>query len=67
MRTGQRRAVNVWPDNGDGHGRPKLRYRFQWNFPIVSSRRTIRTRIYITAANVLFSFTRTTGRFWRQS
>ena len=36
-RTGERRNVNVWPRNPMGHGAKDLRYRFQWNFPIVFS------------------------------
>ncbi|PHI20976.1 glycosyl hydrolase [Lewinellaceae bacterium SD302] len=32
--TGQRRGVNVWPDNPMGHGAEGMKYRFQWNFPI---------------------------------
>ncbi|OAV45876.1 glycosyl hydrolase [Lewinella sp. 4G2] len=32
--TGQRRAINVWPDNPMGHGAEGMKYRFQWNFPI---------------------------------
>ncbi|MBK9221312.1 MAG: glycosyl hydrolase [Saprospiraceae bacterium] len=31
------RSVNVWPDNPIGHGAEKLKYRFQWNFPIFFS------------------------------
>jgi len=33
-RTGQRRDVNVWPDNPMGWGAEGMKYRFQWNFPI---------------------------------
>ena len=36
-RTGQTRAVNVWPDNPMGHGAEGMKYRFQWNFPIFFS------------------------------
>jgi hypothetical protein len=32
--TGQRRGINVWPDNPMGHGAEGMKYRFQWNFPI---------------------------------
>lgn len=31
------RAVNVWPDNPMGHGVEDMKYRFQWNFPILFS------------------------------
>jgi photosystem II stability/assembly factor-like uncharacterized protein len=36
-RTGERQAVNVWPDNPMGHGAEGMKYRFQWNFPIFFS------------------------------
>lgn len=36
-RTGQSRAINVWPDNPMGHGAEGMKYRFQWNFPILFS------------------------------
>ena len=35
--TGERRAVNVWPDNPMGYGAEGMKYRFQWNFPIFFS------------------------------
>ncbi len=31
------RNIHVWPDNPIGHGAEKLKYRFQWNFPIFFS------------------------------
>jgi photosystem II stability/assembly factor-like uncharacterized protein len=36
-KTGESRAVNVWPDNPMGHGAEGMKYRFQWNFPIFFS------------------------------
>ncbi|MEL7338494.1 MAG: glycosyl hydrolase, partial [Planctomycetota bacterium] len=33
-RTGETRAVNVWPDNPIGRAAGDLKYRFQWNYPI---------------------------------
>ena len=36
-RTGEERAVNVWPDNPMGHGAEDMKYRFQWNFPLFFS------------------------------
>jgi len=36
-KTGERQAVNVWPDNPMGHGAEGMKYRFQWNFPIFFS------------------------------
>ena len=32
------RGVNVWPDNPMGYGAEGMKYRFQWNFPIVFSK-----------------------------
>jgi photosystem II stability/assembly factor-like uncharacterized protein len=32
------RAINVWPDNPMGAGAEAMKYRFQWNFPIIFSR-----------------------------
>jgi len=32
------RAINVWPDNPMGSGAEAMKYRFQWNFPILFSR-----------------------------
>ena len=36
-RTGQLRNVTVWPDNPMGAGAEAMKYRFQWNYPIVFS------------------------------
>jgi photosystem II stability/assembly factor-like uncharacterized protein len=36
--TGEIQAINVWPDNPMGHGAEGMKYRFQWNFPIVFSK-----------------------------
>ncbi|MGF1559454.1 MAG: WD40/YVTN/BNR-like repeat-containing protein, partial [Flavobacteriaceae bacterium] len=36
--TGTVRGINVWPDNPMGHGAEGMKYRFQWNFPIIFSR-----------------------------
>ena len=32
------RAINVWPDNPIGYGAEGMKYRFQWNFPIIFSK-----------------------------
>ena len=34
-RTGEERAVNVWPDNPMGHASGDMTERFQWTYPIV--------------------------------
>jgi hypothetical protein len=36
-RTGQLRNVTVWPDNPMGSGAEAMKYRFQWNYPIIFS------------------------------
>src|SRR4030095_16533827 len=51
-RTGQRRDINPYPNNPMGAGADVLKYRFQWNFPIVFSPHDPNT-LYL-AANVLF-------------
>ena len=51
-RTGERRAVNVWPDNPMGWGAAELKFRFQWNFPIFFSPHD--SQVLYTAGNVLF-------------
>ena len=60
-RTGERRAVNVWPDNPMGWGAADLKYRFQWNFPIFFSPHD--PDLLYAAANVLFR-TRDGGESW---
>ena len=32
------RSISVWPDNPMGHGVEDMKYRFQWNFPIIFSK-----------------------------
>lgn len=36
-KTGERRVINVWPDDPMGHGVEDMKYRFQWNYPIFFS------------------------------
>ncbi|MDG1571410.1 glycosyl hydrolase [Robiginitalea sp. M366] len=36
--TGTERGINVWPDNPMGYGAEGMKYRFQWNFPIIFSK-----------------------------
>ncbi|HSD46874.1 MAG TPA: hypothetical protein VLB87_09620, partial [Pyrinomonadaceae bacterium] len=54
-RTGQLRDINPYPNNPMGSGADVLKYRFQWNFPIVFSPHDPNT-LYL-AANVLFKST----------
>lgn len=60
-RTGEVRAVNVWPDNPMGYAAGDLKYRFQWNFPILFSPHDGNT-LY-AAGNVLFKST-DEGQSW---
>ncbi len=60
-RTGERRGVNVWPENPMGWGAAELRYRFQWNFPIFFSPHD--PDLLYAAANVLFR-SRDGGESW---
>jgi photosystem II stability/assembly factor-like uncharacterized protein len=61
-RTGQTRAINVWPDNPMGYGAEGMKFRFQWNFPILFSPHDPNT-LY-TAGNLLFK-TNTEGQSWQ--
>jgi photosystem II stability/assembly factor-like uncharacterized protein len=59
--TGQLRNVSPWPENPMGHGAADLKYRFQWNFPILFSPHDPET-LY-TGGNVLFKSTNQ-GQSW---
>ena len=63
-RTGQFRDVNVYPDNPMGAGAEGMKYRFQWNFPIVFSPHdtSVMGTLY-TAGNVVFKTTNE-GQSW---
>lgn len=58
--TGQRRGINVWPDNPMGHGAEGMKYRFQWNFPIFFG---ADGKTLYTASNQLHR-TRNEGQSW---
>jgi photosystem II stability/assembly factor-like uncharacterized protein len=60
--TGDRRIINVWPDNPMGWGAADLKYRFNWNFPLMFSPHDANT-LY-AAANVLFKTT-DEGQTWQ--
>lgn len=59
--TGYSRAVNIWPDNPMGWAAKDLKFRFQWNFPILFSRHD--PNVLYAAANVLFKTTNE-GESW---
>ncbi|HET9478566.1 MAG TPA: hypothetical protein VFO72_04445, partial [Pyrinomonadaceae bacterium] len=61
-RTGQQRNISPYPNNPMGSGADVLKYRFQWNFPIVFSPHDPNT-LY-SAANVLFK-TNDEGSSWQ--
>ncbi len=60
-RTGESRAIDVWPDNPTGSGADSLKYRFQWNYPIFFSPHNPH-RLY-AAGNQLF-MTENEGQTW---
>lgn len=62
-RTGENRAINVWPDVPIGVGAEAQKYRFQWNFPILFSPNNPK-RIY-AAGNHLF-VSENEGQSWEK-
>ncbi|MEP7338701.1 MAG: glycosyl hydrolase [Acidobacteriota bacterium] len=60
--TGQSRDVNVWPDNPMGWGAEGMKYRFQWNFPILFSPHD--PNVLYTGGNLLFKTTNE-GQTWK--
>jgi len=62
--TGEARDVNAWPEDVMGWGAADLKYRFQWNFPIVFSPNDQKApHTLYTAAQVLFKST-DAGQSW---
>lgn len=55
------RGINVWPDNPMGYGAEGMKYRFQWNFPIVFSRHNPK-RLYTFSNHV--HVTENEGQRW---
>ena len=63
-RTGQQRDINPYPNNPMGAGADVLKYRFQWNFPLVfSPHDSSPSGTLYTGANVLFKSTNE-GQSW---
>ncbi|HLJ50100.1 MAG TPA: hypothetical protein VKU01_29005 [Bryobacteraceae bacterium] len=60
-RTEQMRNITVWPDNPMGYGAEGMKYRFQWDFPIVFSPHDPSTMY--AGGNVLFKTTNE-GQSW---
>ena len=61
-RTGESRAINVWPVDNMGAGADAAKYRFQWNYPIFFSPNNPK-KLY-AAGNHLFS-TEDEGKTWQ--
>jgi photosystem II stability/assembly factor-like uncharacterized protein len=61
--TGERRDVNIWPDNPMGHSSNDMRERFQWTFPIVFSHQN--PNVLYAASQHLFK-TSNGGQSWQQ-
>ena len=59
---GQTRSVTIWPDNEMGWAPEKLKYRFQWNFPLLFSMHD--PGLMYAGGNVLFSST-DQGQTWK--
>lgn len=55
------RGINVWPDNPMGYGAEGMKYRFQWNFPIVFSKHNPK-RLYTFSNHV--HVTENEGQSW---
>ena len=55
------RAINVWPDNPMGYGAEGMKYRFQWNFPIIFSKHNP-NRLYTFSQHV--HVTENEGQSW---
>ncbi|MGB2715736.1 MAG: hypothetical protein WBC51_16260 [Vicinamibacterales bacterium] len=62
-RTGERRAINIWPDNPMGFSSGDITERFQWTFPIVISQADPNT-LYATSQHVWK--TTTEGQNWQR-
>ena len=61
-RTGQTRSVNVYPDNPAGSGAEVMKYRFNWNFPVMFSPNDP-NRLYATSNHV--HVTTDEGQSWQ--
>ena len=56
------RAINVWPDNPMGHGAEGMKYRFQWNFPMLFSKHNPK-KLYVFSNHV--HVTENEGQSWK--
>jgi len=62
-RTGERRAINIWPDNPMGFSASDITERFQWTFPIVIAPTDPKT-LYATSQHVWKSMNE--GQSWQR-
>jgi photosystem II stability/assembly factor-like uncharacterized protein len=62
-RTGENRAINVWPDNPMGHASGDMTERFQWTYPIVIAPTDPKT-LYATSQHVWKSTNE--GQTWQK-
>ena len=62
-RTGERRAINIWPDNPMGFSASDITERFQWTFPIVIAPADPKT-LYATSQHVWKSTNE--GQTWQR-
>ena len=62
-RTGERRSINVWPDNPMGHSSSDMTERFQWTYPIVIPPTDPNT-LYVTSQHVWRSTNE--GQSWQR-
>ncbi|MFT6807139.1 MAG: photosystem II stability/assembly factor-like uncharacterized protein [Saprospiraceae bacterium] len=62
-KTGQTRSVNVYPDNPAGSGAEVMKYRFNWNFPVMFSPNDP-DRLYATSNHVHVSTNE--GQSWEE-
>jgi photosystem II stability/assembly factor-like uncharacterized protein len=63
-RTRQAREIMAWPQLADGHATKDLKYRFQWNAPILLSRHD--PKILYHASQILLR-TRDEGETWEEA
>ncbi len=61
-RDGQTRKVTIWPDNEMGWAPDKLKYRFQWDFPLLFSLHD--PNLMFAGGNVLFASS-DQGQSWK--
>lgn len=61
-RNNQNRVITIWPDNEMGWAPDKLKYRFQWDFPLLFSQHD--PNLLLAGGNVLFASS-DQGQTWK--